>query len=422
MRGLMVDVYRLIRATPGFAMVALVSCAGLAACGDREPAPRAEAAQQPPREVRLVPVSQRAADRFVEFTGTVYGDEEVLVAAKVPGRIVAVHKDLGDSLMNGEPLARVDPTDYRLELDEARAQLMASLARIGLTRSPDNEVDLDSLPVVARAIAEAANATARLERARKLFERTPPLMSEQDFADIQTQSEVARTNVESERLNARSLLAEVRVRQSAVARAEQRLKDADIVAPPEKPLRFRVARRQVSVGEFVREGDPLFRLVASDRVKCRGLVPERFAGQVRVGADVVLNASGAAGEGIEAKVTRVSPAVDITTRSFEVEVEAENPTGNLKPGGFVRGRILTIAEEGVRFVPRSAVVQFAGVSRVMSVKDGKIVEHRVRVQEAGPEEYEVTALPRDVGMIVASPARGLASGVPVKVLGTASAE
>jgi len=398
-----------------FLVVLLAAWAGavLPACGKSNPSAAQQRQAPAPIEVKLTPVVVRPAERFVEVTGTLYGEEEVTIAAEVPGRIVGVHADLGDVVPHGAVLAQIDPTDYALAVEEARAALLAALARLGLSEVPRDEVDLSTLPVVARAEAQAANAAARLDRARRLYDRTPPLISEQDFADIQTQSEVARAEVESERLNARSLLAETRVRQSALARAQQGLDDTRVVAPRERDLRYRVAAKQVSVGEVVSEGTPLFRLVASDRVEVRAQVPERLAGEAAIGANVLLFVDGIP-EPFEAQLARVAPAVDVATRSFEIEIEANNPDGALKPGGFVRARLHTRTDPNAVFVPASAVAQFAGVSRVFSVREGKVAEHRVAVGAPRDGLVEVTGLPAGVEAVVAEPPRGIVAGAPAQ--------
>lgn len=375
---------------------------------------QSQSAKAEPAEVRVAPVSVIPTERFLDLTGTLYGQEEVTVSAKVAGRIVAVLADLGDDVDHGGKLAQVDTTDYVLAIEEARSSLRAALARLGLTELPAGQVDLASLPVIARAEAQAANAIARLTRARKLYDRQPPLISEQEFADIQTQSDVAQTEVQSERINAQAQLADAGVRHAALRLAEQRLADASIIAPAELPLRFRVASRRVSVGEYVAAGTPLFRLVAIERVKFRGSVPERFAGQIVVGAPAQLVAEGFA-QPFEARVVRISPAIDAASRAFEIEIEASNAEGRLKPGGFLRARVRTGIDQAARYVPAASLSQFTGVQRVFAVRDGKVAEFKVRTGETRGELVEVLDLPSEVTAVISPSRRGLAPGAAVRI-------
>lgn len=382
----------------------------LPACGRNSSTTSAPAAPAPVA-VALVPLATRSVDRFVDITGTLYGEEELTVAAEVEGRVIATHVDLGDVATSGSTLAQIEPTDYELAIEEQRAGLTAALAKLGLSELPTSELDLSQVPAVARASASLANAAARLERARKLFDRDPPMMSAQDFADIETEHTVAQTNVSVERLNAQSLLAEARVRASALRIAQQRLEDTTVVAPPEKQLNYRIAARLVSVGEIVSPGQAMFRLVASDRVKFRGAVPERLIAQIRVGARARLQAEGAA-EQLEGVVARISPAVDVATRTFDVEIDADNTSATLKPGSFVRASILVGTTPDALFVPSTAVADFAGTERIYSEKDGKAVEHRVRLGPPDRGTRELLDPLPGITHIIADP-RGIAPGTPV---------
>lgn len=368
---------------------------------------------EPPREVRVVPVERRPVEQTVEITGTLFGEEEIEVSAEVPGRLIAIHGDLGDAVPHGGLLAEISPIDFELSVREQEAALKAALAKVGLDEIPSDSFAVDALPVVERAVAQESNAHARLERARRLYERDPPLISEQDFADIRTQYEVAATSAAVERLNARSLLADARVRASQVRIAQKRLADTRVIAPSERPLTYRVAARLASIGEVVTEGRPLYRLVASDRIKFRGQVPERFASQVSAGARASLVVEGFS-DPFEAVVARVAPAVDVSSRSFAVEIEAGNEGARLKPGSFARAVIVTGIDEEARFVPDSAVVRFAGVQRVFSVKEGKAVEHRITA--APPVNGLARILPPfdDVGAVIDDP-KSLRPGSAVTV-------
>jgi len=64
-------------------------------------------------------------------------------------------------------------------------------------------------------------------------------------------------------------------------------------------------------------------------------------------------------------------------------------------------------------VPLSSVVEFAGVQRLLSVREGKVVESRVRVGDRDGEAVEVFELPSGVEAVIDKPARGLSVGVSV---------
>lgn len=156
---------------------------------------------------------------------------------------------------------------------------------------------------------------------------------------------MARDAAEVELLAAKALIAKARSEQSAVDIARQRLDDTSIRVPAGfsgAAAHFRIAERMVAAGEFMTEGRAMFRLVATDPIRFRANVPERFAGAIAVGQSAALWLEGAQEVGAVAtsgSVARIAPRIDEKSRSFEVEIVVANPTGRLKPGAFARGSI-----------------------------------------------------------------------------------
>ncbi len=366
-------------------------------------------------EVRLGDVQHRSLEDSVAVTGTLFADEDTVVSARLPGRIVEVLKDVGDQVAPDEKLAQIERRDYELALDERRADSAAALAKIGLTALPGPDFDVGTLPAVVKARAEASNAEAKFERARQLFEQKPPLIAEQDFADIQTAREVARNQAEVELLTTRAQLSDARAMAAAEATARQRLDDTEVDAPAiegRPDLRYRVAERRISVGEFVEAGRPLFRLVSTERIKYRVQVPERYGGRVRPGQ--VARVSVAGGARVEGRVSRVSPVVDPASRTFVAEISLDNADGALKPGSFAEGSIVLGMDDNTPMVPEGAVVTFAGVRRVFTVADGKAVEHHVTTGRRADGLVEIVD-GLGPGPVVVDGAPGLSAGAPVKV-------
>lgn len=405
-------------AVPALAALVVLSALGVAGC--RKGAPPAKGAAGsagPPVEVRLGPVERRSLDRTVSVTGTLFGHEEATLSAKVGGRIAAVVLDVDDPASSGDVVVQIDRTDYEIALRERQAALRAALAKLGLTELPGPGFDLAAVPTVERSKAEEANARAKEARARSLFEQKPPLISEQDFADIRTQAEVAARTAEVQMLDARAILAEAQTQAAMIASAEQRLADTAVRAPTPMgggTIRYRVSERLVSLGELVTAGQAVARVVASDTLKFRGPVPEREMGRIVAGqsAAVTLDAFNSAFPG---RVTRVAPRVDQRTRTFDLEIEIANPGGKLKPGAFARASIVVGKDDGVVMVPRDAVATFAGVRRVFSVSGGKALGHRI---ETGDELDGLVEVIGTIGadQVVVSGGQGLTDGQPVKVL------
>jgi multidrug efflux pump subunit AcrA (membrane-fusion protein) len=339
-------------------------------------------------------------------------------------------KDLGDVAMPDEPMLQVDPTDYALARDERIRAFREVLAKLGLSELPPAQFDMDQLPAVQRAQLQAANASARLERSRKLLEREPPLISQQDFDDLKTTWEVAESNLQVERLTAASNLANARTLDAQVRIAEQRLLDTVHRAPAaageleaslgasdrmdRPPMIYEVARRLVSVGDFVQVGEPLFHLVDSDPLKLRATVPERRIGEVQVNLPASIRVE-AFDHAFPAVVSRISPSVDIATRSFVVELLIENDDGRLKPGSFATAAI-EIRLEPALLVPATAVITFAGVHKVIVVKDSKADERRVMLGDRTDGMVEIRSGLEADALVIKDPTATMSTGTAVRIV------
>jgi multidrug efflux pump subunit AcrA (membrane-fusion protein) len=403
--------------------------------------------------------------RSVEVVGTLFGQEDVSISNKVPGKVVAIYKDIGDRVAPGEPLAQLLRNDYQLSLNEKQSQLQEALASLGLPDVPPAEFDPASVPAVRRAKLQAQNAKDKLDRARQLHESKPPLISDQDYADLQTESQVAASAYEAAQLEARSQVSTARTRKAQVAIAEQALRDTTIRAP--RPMTaegagapdnddsvqpatgpatqpvadasgavqpppavsstastgptFAVAARYSSEGELNAGLTRMFRLVIDDPLKLRANVPERHAGQIKVGQRVLIRVE-AEPKPFTGTVARINPQIDPANRTFEVEVAVPNAEHDLKPGAFARAEIHTIVQPDVLLVPERSIVSFAGVKKVYTVKDNKAVEVPIETGAHVKDWVEVAKAKnfKAGDAVVVEGLNRLAAGVPVRV-GQASA-
>lgn len=359
----------------------------------------------------------RDITRRVDVVGSLRGAREATVSAEVDGRVLALPHDLGDVVDAGAVLARLDPIEYELELAERAAMVVQVLRKIGLETMPAGDLDVDAVPAVARAALQVKNERAKYDRGKALFAQDPPVISDQDLADIETQWQVAIATHDLEITIARALLAEARTREAERRTAEQRLTDTVVHAPV--GFSGAIGRRFVDVGEFVRAGDPLFALVVGDPIDLLADVPELYAQDVAVGQRALVRVD-ASTEPFLGAIERVAPNIDPQTRTFRVEIRVANPRGVLRPGGFARGAIETRVETGVTFVPLAAVATFVGESKVFTIDSGRAVEHRVRTGVRVGEAIEVVEGFTGVAPLIVTGLAKVADGTAVEVKSAAA--
>jgi RND family efflux transporter MFP subunit len=365
-------------------------------CTDAESARKRAAPTTAPATVSVATVVAAPAQRSVQVVGTLHGDEETTISAKVSGRIVAVMHDVGDRVKPGQPLAQIETRDYELARAQKHLAMRESLSRLGLNELPEGAFDADRIPTVVKARLAAENAEGRFMRGKQLHDQQPPRLSDQEFADLQTARDVAQNEYQVQVLEAQATLAEARARHAELEMADQQLTDTTIRTPggstattqPVPGRQYAVVERMISVGELVSPGTALFRLVDDDPIKLRASVPERFASEMQTGQTVRVRVD-AYSDTFTGKITRINPQVDPANRNFRIEALIDNADHRLQSGAFAQASIETRVDSEAIFIPQSAVVSFAGVSRVFVNMDGKATERIVKLGDRRGDDVEI---------------------------------
>jgi RND family efflux transporter MFP subunit len=345
--------------------------------------------------VTVAPVETRSVERTVDATGSLLPWEEVLVNTSVSGTVSRLLVDLGDLVRAGQVVAELDPRELALGVEQAeagvvaardalaraRAQVAASQAQLEQVRAsrPALEAGVD------RTRAALEEAQANLERMRRLVEEA--FIAQRDLDVARTQYEAALAQHKTAQVDLGQFPARVRVAEAQlesdrsavrVAEADLRRREADLALARKKfsdvtlraPIAGAIARRHLNPGQYVQEDKPVFTIVRSDPLKFTGTVAEHAALDVRPGQLVRARVEPIAGRQFSGRVTRVSPAIDMTSRTVQLEAEVPNPGGLLKPGLFARVSVVKREDHDVPFVPETAVSYLAGITRVFVVADG----------------------------------------------------
>lgn len=354
-----------------------------------EPAPRAPVVETVRLEARTGPV-------VVTGSGVVRPRAEVALAAQVSGRAVYVSSDLvsGGRLAKGELLVRIDPTDYRNRVRQARAAVQQA------------EVDL------AQTQEEARLARREYQRfqAREADRRDGPAgVDPDDYASrfvpppgVSTTPEGPAPSADPGGLLFRE--PQLQAAQAGLDRARAQLEEAQIALDRTEiraPFDAIVRSETIDVGGLVQPGQQLARIYASDVLEVAVPLPDTTAILLpSLGAGEAARPSpaeavvdyGAVDYAWSGRVDRIEGAVDDRARTLTAVVQiprpltgarrlrgAEGPESGpdvqagappaLLPGQFAQVRIEGAAP-GVHFaLPRRAIGR---ESRVWVVEDGRL--------------------------------------------------
>ncbi|HUC97237.1 MAG TPA: efflux RND transporter periplasmic adaptor subunit [Candidatus Polarisedimenticolaceae bacterium] len=390
-----------------FAAVLLL--VALVGCGGDQSATAVIENSPSPRQVKIARAMAAKVPRTVSATGTLAAEDQVVLGTKVVGRLGEISVDLGSRVRKGQAIARIDPSDYRLRVDQAEAALQQARVRLGLpAEGTSDKIDPEQTATVRQAAATLNEARLTHDRMAKLWEDNYIARAELDAAVAQL------AIAESQYQNA---LEEVRIRQgllfqrrSELEIARQQLADTVIISPMDGA----VSERQGSVGQYLIAGAPVVTLVRMDPLRLRLPVPERQAGSVRVGQVVELTVEGDSRR-YSGRVVRLSPAISENNRTLLIEGEVPNKDGGLRPGSFAKADIIVEAGEQIVTVPRDAIITFAGIDKVLTVEEGQAVEKRVRTGRRIGDQIEIVEGVAAGFQVIVDPGN-LVAGQPVKVV------
>lgn len=371
---------------------------------DRGPAPPAAARsnpESPEATVALTTARTAVWPQQIETTGELDVDERTTLGTKVPGRLVEFAVDVGSEVRKGDVIAALDATDYELRVQQSEAFLAQARSLLGLPyEGESDEVDPQHTTQVREANAVLEEAAARKRRAETLREQGISTDAELDEANAAAR--VAEERLQSAFQEIRNLSALVRQRRAELAIARQQLADTQVRAPYDGVVQARLAGR----GDYLTIGTAVATLVRMDPLRLRTRVPERSATRIALGQPVRFTVEGDA-RTHEGVVARIAPELDRASRSLVVEAEVQNRDADqhyrLRGGLFAQVAIVFDAAATSVVVPTSAVRSFAGVDRVLTVKDGRIEERLVKIGRREENRVEILDGIRAQEPIVAEP-------------------
>jgi RND family efflux transporter MFP subunit len=319
-------------------------------------------------------VEQREVRPYVRLIGTSRAFRRSLVASEVAGRVVAVEARRGERVERNGTLTRIDPTVFRLRLEEARAQLR-------------------------EARANQENLELELERTRTLLEQKS--ISNREYDDARFRARAAESRIEA-------LKARIETLEHDLSRCTVRA-----------PFGGFVVEEHTELGQWVREGGTIAEIADIDPILVTVPVPDRYVRHVAEGQALSLRFDGL-GEGADrtGEVRSVVPVGNEEARTFPVEILVPNPEGDLLSGFSCRVLVPVGEEETRLLVPKDAVVPGeAGSFHLFAVREGRAV--RVEVDKGQDHDGSVAVRgPVEPGdAVVVEGNERLFPGQPVRVDG-----
>ncbi len=323
-------------------LLAALVAAGLAAAGFaamRAKAPAAAPAAQPVAEFTqqdLYIVDPQPIEQTLPLTGTLTPFSEAVLKAKVAGELIQMAVREGESVQQGQVLARIDQT-------EVSARVAARQADVAAVRSQ-------------LLLADKNRSTQQALLDKKFI-------SQNAFDGVQSNYDVAA--------------ARLRSAEADLVVAKKALGDSVVVAP----FAGVVAQRHVQAGERVALDAKVITVVNLARLELEAAVPAVEISLLRVDQPVAFRVDGFGERVFVGRIERINPSTVAGSRSVNVYAVIDNADGVLRGGLFAQGTVRLGRVERALVVPASAVREEIGQNHVFALVDGTI---RRKIVKVGP--------------------------------------
>ncbi len=314
---------------------AVLLLVALSACNKEDAGQATKAPPPPPVKVALVAAEEAATPDVLMLTGMLAADQRSEVTADTQGKVIAVMVERGQRVKMGDPVVRLDVRTAALSAREAQANLAAARAQKNL-------------------------AEEECKRAQALLGKGAITRSEYDRQSTQCTSS----------------LQSVAAAQARTEMITKSVADGLVRAP----FSGMVADRNVTPGEWVAPGRPLFTLVDDDPLRIELSVPEQAVRSIHAGQKVTLTAVADPEKRYTATVTRIGAEIG-RTRSMIVEATLE-PGSDLVPGMFAEATV-EIGQSQRVVLPADAVVKRGKTWHVFVAIKGELQDRVVQTGPAG---------------------------------------
>jgi RND family efflux transporter MFP subunit len=360
-------------------LIALVAAAAIAANGliNRSRSKQAlmqwSAAQAPPT-VGLAKLTRGDAEQRLILPGDIQPYNKAAIYARVSGYLKSWEQDIGAKVTTGQLLASIEAPDLDQQLAQAKATLASAKASYDIAALTASRYDV---LVQKQSIAQQS--------------------ADQAAADAATKKAVMDAN-------------EANVRQ---LEAMQSFKQ--IVAPFDGV----VTQRNTDIGALINAGSTagqqLFEVSDLHRVRIYVQVPQAFSADLDPGVKATFEMPQYPGRKFDATLVTTSKAMNATSRSVLVELQADNSDGKLLGGAYCRVDFQIPGDPNMVRLPATALMLVNRGVQVAVVGDGnKVVLKSVQLGRDFGDSVEVTAGLTPQDRVIDSPPETLRTGDSVE--------
>jgi RND family efflux transporter MFP subunit len=326
--------------------------------------------------VNVAHAKQGAPQTEIVLPGNMQAFTESPIYARTNGYLKKWYVDIGGRVKTGQLLAEIETPEVDQQLQQARSQLNTAKANYNLAQITSNR-----------------------------------------YQELKNTDSVAQQDVDNALGSERANAATVSAAEYQVKYLEQLESFRKIYAPFDGIITV----RNTDVGHLINSGAgsptaELFHIAAIHTLRVYINVPQQFSPAAKTGLTATLTLQEFPGRQFKGRLVRTANAIDLATRTLLVEVDVDNPTGELLPGAYAEVHLAVPSGAPTFILPVSALIFRAQGLQVGVVKDGNRAQlaNIILGRDFGSEVEVVSGLQADDQVII-NPPDSLISGEEVRV-------
>jgi len=326
--------------------------------------------------VNVTHPKQGAPQTEIVLPGNMQAFTESPIYARTNGYLKKWYVDIGGRVKAGQLLAEIETPEVDQQLQQARSQLNTAKANYNLAQITSNR-----------------------------------------YQELKNTDSVAQQDVDNALGSERANAATVSAAEYQVKYLEQLESFRKIYAPFDGIITV----RNTDVGHLINSGAgsptaELFHIAAIHTLRVYINVPQQFSPAAKTGLPATLTLQEFPGRQFKGRLVRTANAIDLATRTLLVEVDVDNPTGELLPGAFAEVHLAVPSGTPTFILPVSALIFRAQGLQVGVVKDGNHAQlaNIILGRDFGSEVEVVSGLQADDQVII-NPPDSLISGEEVRL-------
>lgn len=298
------------------------------------------------------------------------------IYARTNGYLKAWYHDIGSRVKQGDLLAVIESPEVDQQLDQARADLNT---------------------------AKANYALAQITADR--------------YQNLLKSGSVAKQDVDN-------AVGDFRAKSAAVASAQANVKRLQELQSFEKvyaPFDGVITARNTDLGHLINSGagspaTELFHMSAIRKLRVYVNVPQQYSASARAGLPATITLPEFPGRKFHGTLVRTSNSIDLSSRTLLVEVDVDNPTGELLPGAYAQVHFQFPNVTRALILPVSSLIFRSQGLQVGTVENGRAMLQNITLGRDFGNEVEVIAGLNPTDKVIVNPPDSLVTGELVRVV------